>query len=148
MDCRRLGAALLVIGAGLVVGCGGGDADSSGTAVGAAETANAYLTALENQDGETACSLLTENAQRAAVKVFEGQGDPAYPDVESLDPADCVDAISGIRAEADLPHVEPGDVEISADGTAAEVTFPDGNVLAFVADGDDWMLATPIATGR
>lgn len=86
-----------VIAGALAGGCGD-EAPPPTSEDGAAEAAdvvNVYLAALKEADGEAACPFLTQLGQQAAVKVFEGQGDPSYPDVESLDAADCPKGDSG-----------------------------------------------------
>lgn len=143
-----LGLIVVVLAGLLMCGCGDDSSDGGGSASDAASVVNDYYAALAEQDGDAACALLTEDGQRAAVKVFEGQGDPSYPDVEGLDPGDCPEAISGIRPGANFPDVDSDDVEVSDDGKTAEVSYPDSNVLGLAGDDGSWLLETPIATGR
>jgi hypothetical protein len=139
-------AALALLG-----GCGG-EMSKSATEAGPAEAAsvaNAYFGALREGDGAAACALLTEVGQQAAVKVFVGQGDPNFPDVESLDAAGCPGAVADASlGAANFPSIKPSDVTVAADGSTAEVQRPDGNALGFAASDSGWLLENPIPSGR
>lgn len=151
MGIRGLVAGFAVA-ATLVAGCDDAeDSRSYGDGdAGPADVVNGYFSALHRGDGESACGLLSEDAQRIAVKVFEGEGDPDFPDAESLDPSECADAVAGASLSGiSVPTVKPTEVKVSSDGSTAEVTFPDCNGLALSkTDEGWWRLETPIPSGR
>lgn len=95
-------------------------------AVGAERTAGSFLTAVEAQDGGTACSLL---APRAAEELEASSGGPC-------DQAILADDVMAALAESrgSVPDAPP-----RAFGRQAQV-LTDGQVVFLARDGDHWVV--------
>ena len=134
-----------------IVGCGDGDEDSDArTFEGSPEeqvvaTLAAYSDAVAEGDGETACSYLTEPAQRILVKASEGGG----AGTRTYDPAACPGAVDELLSPLSIGEtdVTPEQVTIEPDGRAVIDDDDSANALGLVPDDGGWLLEVPFFTG-